>query len=259
MLLSSELESKTNEELFSIYRETKEEKLKQELVIRYSYIVKTIAMQMRGVYVSFTDIEDMINEGIIALMGAIDKFDASKNVKFESYASLRIRGTIIDIARKQDWVPRSVRKIGKDIDKAYNELFSKLARYPKDKEIADYLGMSLDKYLKALGDTNLYHLLSLDTLMDSLQTNFISDQLIESQTDHIPARNLERNELSEILNEAVKSLREKEQLVVSLYYRKELSMKEISRVMDVSEPRISQIHAAALRKLRLYVENYFKD
>lgn len=259
MLLTSELETTSNEELFTIYHATLEQKIKQELVLRYSYIVKTIAIQMRGVYVSFAELDDMINEGIIALMGAIDKFDPSKNVKFESYASLRIRGTIIDIARKQDWVPRSVRKLGKDIDKAYSDLFTKLGRYPQDNEVAEYMGMSLEKYLKALGDTNLYQLLSLDTLMESLQNNLMSEELVEAQADHIPSQHVENSELKDVLKKAVESLREKEQLVISLYYRKELNMKEIAKVMDVSEPRISQIHATAMRKLKLFLENYLKE
>lgn len=259
MLVSSELESKSNEDLFAMYWSSSEQKIKQELVLRYIYIVKTIAMQMRGVYVSFAEMDDMINEGIIALMGAVDKFDPAKNVKFESYASLRIRGTIIDIARKQDWVPRSVRKLGKELDRAYIELFSKLGRYPLDHEIAEYLEMSQEKYFKALRETNLYQLLSLDSLMDSLQANTALDQLVDAQEDSIPAQSLEKSELKEVLKKAIESLRDKEQLVISLYYRKDLNMKEIAKVMDVSEPRISQIHATAMRKLRIFLEHYLEE
>ncbi len=247
-------QDKTNEELLNEYLATKDGQVKQEIVLRYCHMVKTVAMQMRGVYVSFADIDDMINEGIIALMGAVEKFDPSKNVKFESYASLRIRGTIIDIARKQDWVPRNVRKAGKAIDNATTELFSKLGRYPTEQEIADHLGMALDKYLKLLGETNLYNVLSLDSLLDSMQSNVQINSLTEDDEQLLPGLGLESNETKEMLKDAVLSLKENEQKVISLYYRKELSMKEIAKVLEISEPRVSQIHASALAKMRAYME-----
>lgn len=249
-------EGKTNEELLKEYLETKDTTIKQEIVMRYSYIVKTIAVQMRGVYLGFAEVDDMISEGIIALMGAVDKFDFSKNVKFESYASLRIRGTIIDIARKQDWVPRNVRKTGKAIDNAVSELFSKLGRYPTEQEIADHLGMDKEKYLKALGETNLYNVLSLDSLMDTMQSNLQVSSLVEDDQAILPGINLETSEMKDVLIKAISGLKENEQKVVSLYYRKDLSMREISRVLDISEPRVSQIHASALKKLKVSLENY---
>ncbi|WP_243158115.1 sigma-70 family RNA polymerase sigma factor [Aminipila terrae] len=163
------LKSKSVEDLFKLYRETGDICIKQEIVMRYSGIVKTIAIQLRGVYVSFTDMDDIINEGIITLMHAVDKFDPGKNVKFESYASLRIRGAIVDLARKQDWVPRNVRKLGKAIDHAYSELYFKLGRYPTDQEVAENLGITEEKYYKALSETNLFNILSLDAIVDGLQ------------------------------------------------------------------------------------------
>jgi len=120
------LKSKSIEDLFKLYRETGDIYIKQEIVMRYSGIVRTIAIQLRGVYASFTDMDDIINEGIIMLMQAVDKFDPGKNVKFESYASLRIRGAIVDLARKQDWVPRNVRKLGKAIDQISEPRVSQL-------------------------------------------------------------------------------------------------------------------------------------
>ncbi len=248
-------QEKTNEELLNEYLITKDIQIKQEIVLRYSHMVKTVAMQMRGVYVSFAEIDDMINEGIIALMGAVEKFDPSKNVKFESYASLRIRGTIIDIARKQDWVPRNVRKAGKSIDNATTELFAKYGRYPTEKEIADHLGMDLEKYLKLLGETNLYNVLSLDSLLESMQSNIQISSLTEDDEQMLPGLGMESAEMKETLKQAILSLKENEQKVISLYYRKELSMREIAKVLEISEPRVSQIHSSALRKLRTYMEN----
>ena len=247
-------DSKTNEELLALYLETKEHKLKQELTLRYSYIVKTIAMQMRGIYISFAEMDDIVNEGIIALMGAIEKFDPERNVKFVSYASLRIRGAIIDFARKQDWAPRSVRKTAKEIDSATGELYVELGRSPTEHEVAAKMGVEVDKYRKSLGDTSLYNLLSLDALVDESQGS-MGDLADGSYTDE-PAQRLQTEELHSVLREAIQTLKPKEQLVLSLYYRKELNMKEIAKILEVSEPRISQIQANAIRHLRKSLEKY---
>lgn len=252
------LKSKTVEDLFKLYRETGDIYIKQEIVMRYSGIVKTIAIQLRGVYVSFTDMDDIINEGIITLMQAVDKFDPEKNVKFESYASLRIRGAIVDLARKQDWVPRNVRKLGKAIEQTFSELYFQLGRYPTDEEVAEHLGITVEKYYKALGETNLFNILSLDALVDGIQEEGQNEKFLKDHnSESMPSLSLEQKELETILKNSVDSLKENEQMVVSLYYRRELSMKEIAKVMGISEPRVSQLHSAALKKLRVNLESYY--
>ncbi|MFV0515944.1 MAG: sigma-70 family RNA polymerase sigma factor [Aminipila sp.] len=259
MIEKNLLKNKTVSELFNLYRETGDIYVKQELVMRYSGMVKTIAVQLRGVYASFTDIDDIVNEGIITLMQVVDKFDPSKNVKFESYASLRIRGAIVDLARKQDWVPRNIRKLGKAIDQSYSELYFVLGRYPTDEEVADKLGITVEKYYKALSETNLFNVLSLDAIVAGIQDEGQNEKVLKDHNvDGLPSHNLEQKELQQMLKESVEHLRENEQLVVSLYYRKELSMKEIAKVMGISEPRVSQLHSTALKKLRLNLESYYK-
>ena len=253
MNLAGPYDTKTTEELLSEFLETRQQSIKHELVLRYSYIVKTIAMQMRGIYISFAEMDDIVNEGIIALMGAIEKFDTSRNVKFASYASLRIRGAIIDFARKQDWAPRSVRKMAKEIDNATGELHIELGRSPTEHEVASKIGLGIDKYRKALGDTSLYNLISLDALLDESQGG--GDVADEKATDD-PSQKLQNAELYSVLKDALQTLKPKEQLVISLYYRKELSMKEIAKVLEVSEPRVSQIQASAIRHLRKALEKY---
>jgi len=246
------------EELFKQYKISQDMTVKQEIVLRYSGIVKTIAIQLRGVYISFAEMDDIINEGIITLMQVIDKFDSSKNVKFETYASLRIRGAIIDLARKQDWIPRNVRKLGKSIDQTLSDLYFALGRYPTENEMAEQLGISLEKYHKVLSETNLFNILSLDALVDGLQEEGQNEKFLKDQSlDSVPTYNLERKELAQMIKNAIQDLKENEQLVVSLYYNKELSMKQIAGVMGISEPRVSQLHAAALRKLRLSLGNYY--
>lgn len=258
MIDNNLLKSKPVEDLFKLYRETDDIHIKKEIVMRYSSMVKTIAIQLRGVYVSFTDIDDIINEGIITLMQVVDKFDPSKNVKFESYASLRIRGSIVDLARKQDWVPRNVRKLGKSIDQALSELYFALGRYPTEEEVAEHLGITIEKYHKVLSETTLFNILSLDALVDGIQEDGQNDKFLKDHNlETMPSYSLEKKELQSMLKDSVESLRENEQMVVSLYYRKELSMKEIAKVMGISEPRVSQLHSAALKKLRLNLENYY--
>ena len=131
MSVQEAYQGKTNEELLKLYKETGNLDVKQEIVMRYIYLVKSIALQMRDIYLSFYQVDDIINEGVIAIMSAIDKFDMDKNVKFETYISKRIKGMIIDLARKQDWVPRSARKSIRDIEEAVTTLYNKLGYYPQ--------------------------------------------------------------------------------------------------------------------------------
>ena len=252
MINENELEKMTNEELLSEYRQTKNQRLKQEIVLRYVYLVRNIAIQFRSIYANFTQIDDIVNEGIIALMLAVDKFDPEKNTKFETFVSKRLKGLIIDIARKQDWVPRSLRKDSKEIDLAIEFLLEKLGRYPTNKEIAEYMNISIDKYLKILGKTSMCNLISLDYFISEKTRDKTPEGLISK--DFVPEDNIQRKEINDLIRDAIMTLREKEQIVISLYYRKELTMKEIARVMQLSEPRISQIHSKALKKLKAYVE-----
>ena len=254
MSAAREFEKKTNEQLIAEYQQTKNELIRQEIIMRYSYIVKMIAMQMRGLYLGFTEIEDVVNECFITLMAALDRFDPNKNVKFETYMSLRMRGTIIDLVRKNDWLPRRIRKAAKEIDNAETELFNSLGRHPTNSEMAEQLGMELEKYLKILGETNLYNVVSLDELTESFGSVF--DPVVSEDSADSPEGVLQRNELNEVMHDAILTLRDNEQLTISLYYRKGLNMREIAEVLGVKEPRVSQIHANAIRKLRLAVERY---
>lgn len=247
----------SNEELLLKYSETHDNSIKQEIVLRYVYIVKNIAYKMKGVYLNFAQIDDIINEGVIAIMSSVDKFDPSKNVKFETFISKRMRGLIIDLARKNDWVPRNVRKTAKEIDEAVNVLFSRLGRFPTDEEISAYLGITIEKYREELGKSGLHNVLSLDMLLEDSEGGSKSGGFASESRDGMPEQHFQDMETEAMLRKALESLRENEQTVMSLYYRKELSMKEIAYVMQLSEPRISQIHANAVRKLKLYMEKNF--
>ena len=249
-----QLDAMSKEDLLLLYRSTGCQELKWTLALRYVGLVKSIALQVRGVYSSFAQVDDIINEGVLALVGAVDKFDPDKGIKFETFVSKRIRGAVIDLARRQDWVPRSVRRKAREIDQASVELYSELGRCPTDEEIAGRLGISCQQYQEDLANTALCNLLSLDSLFDDQDQGGMD--VADSVGTGRPEDSLLRQELLDTLTEGIASLRENEQTVVSLYYRKNLSMKEIAQVMDVSEPRISQIHSRAIQKLKLYMQQY---
>lgn len=250
----TELDAMSKEDLLTLYHASGCQDLKWPLALRYVGLVKSIALQVRGVYSSFAQVDDIINEGVLALVGAIDKFDPDKGIKFETFVSKRIRGAVIDLARRQDWVPRSVRRKAREIDQAGVELYAELGRCPTDEEIAGRLGISSQQYQENLANSALCNLLSLDSIFDDQEQGGVD--VADSTGAGRPEDSLLRRELLDTLTEGIASLRENEQMVVSLYYRKNLSMKEIAQVMEVSEPRISQIHSRAIQKLKLYMKQY---
>ncbi len=251
-----EIEAMDTEALFSLYKQTGDETLKWPLVLRYESLIRSIALQIGGVYASFAQVDDIINEGVITLMDSVDKFDLSKGVKFETFVSKRIRGMIIDLARRQDWLPRSVRKRSKEIDTAVTELYGKLGRHPTDDEVSSLLGISQAKYREDLVNVNLCNVLSLESLFESRDSARSEIGLPSSDPSYLPEQRLQEEEFREQLIAAIRSLRENEQLVLSLYYQKEFNMREIAQVMEISEPRVSQIHSKAVQKLRVFLENY---
>ncbi|MEG0687140.1 MAG: FliA/WhiG family RNA polymerase sigma factor [Hungatella sp.] len=255
MDLQNEFANQSNEELLLKYKETQDIQIKQELTLRYVPIVKRVAIQMRDVYVSFAQVDDIINEGVLTIMSSIDKFEPNKNVKFESYIAKRIRGLVIDIARKQDWVPRGTRKNAKNIDNVINNLYNEMGRAPTDDEIANAMGIGKEQYYEELRKNNLFHVLSLDMLMEeSADRSGNSSEPRDQQK--LPEQLVLDEELKEHLREGIRQLRENEQFVISLYYNQEVSIKAIARIMRISEPRVSQIHGNAVKKLRQYMERF---
>lgn len=254
-----EADQMTNEELLLAYKETGDLFLKQELVLRYVHVVKSIAIHMRNVYANFTQLEDIVNEGVIALIQGIDKFDITMNVKFETFISKRIRGLVIDLARKQDWVPRSIRKVVKDIEQANDFLLEKLGRAPTEEEVADYMELPIQKYRYYLSNSNFFNVLSLDMVIEDVGDSKNIKGIKTNSHEITPEQNLLNLELSSTLKEAIQNLKENEQLVISLYYEKNLNMKNISKVMGISEPRVSTIHSNAIKKLREHMIKYNEE
>ncbi len=211
-----EIDAMSKEDLLLLYKATGDESLRWPLALRYVGLVKSIALQVRGVYSSFAQVDDIVNEGVLALVGAVDKFDPDKGIKFETYVSKRIRGAVIDLARRQDWVPRSVRRKAREIDQASVDLFAELGRYPSDEEIAARLGITAGQYQEDLASTSLCNVLSLDSIFEDRDSG--GTDVADNDTVGRPEDTLLRQELLDTLTNAIVSLRENEQTVISIYY-----------------------------------------
>ena len=238
-------EKMTTEELFQEYRRRPSEELKWEIVLRHTNTIKTIALQIQGVYASFAQLDDIINEGLIVLARAVDKYDPAIG-KFETYVAKRIRGMIIDLARQQDWVPRPIRKRAREIERANSELYSLLGRFPTEQEVADHLHIPLEEYQETMSNASIYSVVSLEETLEGYEQR--REQI---SLEGLPDQAVEREELLETLSKAIGTLRKNEQVVLSLYYQKNMKMKDIAAVLGVSHARASQIHTRALQKLKV--------
>ncbi|MBR3562170.1 MAG: FliA/WhiG family RNA polymerase sigma factor [Oscillospiraceae bacterium] len=235
------------DELFEEYRRNPNDELKWEIVMRHSGIVRNIALQIQGVYCTFAQLDDIINEGLITMAKAVDKYDPSIG-KFETYIAKRIRGMIIDLARQQDWVPRPIRRRAKEIERANSELYNQYGRFPTDLEVAQYLGISEEEYQETMSNSSMYSVVSLEETLEGYEQITGPD---ETAADMMPEASLERTEMLDELTDAIASLRENEQIVLSLYYQKDMKMKDIAEILGVSHARASQIHTRAIQKLKV--------
>ena len=251
-----EIDRMSNEELLMAYKQTGDEQYKWPLVLRYKDLIKSAALQIRGVYNHLAQVDDIVSEGILTLVSAIDRYDPEKGVKFETFISKRIRGMVIDVARKQDWLPRSLRKRTREIDEAVTQLYTDLGRCPTDAEVAQYLGITVEKYHKEAAGVALGNILSLDALIDMREQDTGWFEMPARDAKEQPEVVFQERELYEALADGISKLRENEQIVLSLYYEKNLHMKEIAQVMEISAPRVSQIHARAIEKLQGHMRAY---
>ncbi len=198
--------------------------------------------------------DDLVSYGIFGLIDAIDKFDNMKAVKFETYASLRIRGAILDQIRKMDWIPRTIRQKQKKIDAVMKEIEASKGRAATDEEIARSLGISDDDYLSWQSQMKITNVVSLNEFMES-GSEIPAEQTGQQRFDS-PEEVMEKEELKKVLQQALELLTEKEKKVILLYYYEDLTLKEISNVLEVSESRISQLHTRALQKMKGKMGNY---
>ncbi|AHM56633.1 RNA polymerase sigma factor WhiG [Peptoclostridium acidaminophilum DSM 3953] len=236
-------------ELWEIYKtckcEAKVKELRETLILRYIELVKIIAARLYNFYASNIEYEDLVSYGVIGLIDAIERYDPAKDTKFETYSTIRIRGAIIDQIRSLDWVPRSVRQKSKLLKEAYSKLERELGREPTIDEIASQLGKTGDDVNKMLSETCSFNIISLeDELSESYKLQ------VRDIANATPEEALIKKELLENLKRGIKRLNDREQLVLDLYYNRELAYKEIACLLKVTESRISQIHSKAIIKLK---------
>ena len=224
--------------------------------MEYAPLVKLVAGRL-SMYLGYNvEYDDLVGYGIFGLIDAIDKFDPAKAVKFETYASLRIRGAILDQIRKMDWIPRTIRQRQKKIEDAVKELETKSGRTATDAEIAGHIGITEDEYFEWQSQLKLTNVVSLNEFMDAGME--VPLQVYQRTTARIetPDEVVEKAELKQMLEESLTLLTEKERKVILLYYYEDLTLKEISNILEVSESRISQLHTRALQKMKKKLGKY---
>lgn len=228
--------------------------LREKLILEYAPLVKMVAGRLSMYLGGTVEFEELSSYGIFGLIDAIDKFDTRKGIKFETYASLRIRGAILDQIRKNDWIPRTIRQRQKQIDNAMKEIETATGRPATDEEIAIALGITDDELLEWQSQMKLTNVVSLNEFMEAG-----SDVSNENSLGHrfeSPEEVVDKSELKQMLVEALESLTEKERSVITFYYYEELTLKEIAAILEVSESRISQLHTRALEKMRGRLGDY---
>lgn len=242
------MNTQERQKLWEEYSKKRTSELYEKIIIEYAGLVKLVAGRL-SMYLGYNvEYDDLVGYGTFGLIDAVDKFDYSKGYKFETYASLRIRGAILDQIRKMDWIPRSIRQKQRKIDNAYQNLELKYGKNIKDEDVAQELDITLEEFEDWQNQTKITNIISLDEFMEQ-GSESKSEQYFATTFDQ-PEKIVERTELKEILIKTLDTLTEKEKRVIVLYYYEDLTLKEISKILEVSESRISQLHTKALQKMK---------
>jgi RNA polymerase sigma factor for flagellar operon FliA len=231
---------------------------RRELVNIYSRIVKYVAGRMAIGLPHYVEFNDLISAGLLGLIQAIDNFDHKRGIKFETYAIPRIRGSILDELRSQDWFPRSLRRKAKQLEEAYSTLEVQLGRPATDAEVASKLSIDLEELDSMVGEVSIATIMSLDADTsgdDSEQSSSLGEFLADPKTDDIE-QVLAQREMKDLIGKRMSELPEKEQLVLVLYYYEELTLKEIGEILDVTESRVCQIHTKAILRLKGKIQRH---
>ena len=234
------------------FRRTGDTAIRDRLILTYAPLVKFVAGRLGSGLPTHVDENDLVSYGLLGLIGAIERYDPERDVKFETYAMARIKGSIIDELRAMDWVPRSIRSRARDIERAMAQLEAQLHRAPTDEELAAKLGLSEDELADSLSDIARSSIAALDEMwtVSSGGDQIALIDTIEDTSGPEPQTALAQTELREALAEAIARLPEREKLVVTLYYYEELTLREIGEVLGVTESRVSQLHTKAILRLK---------
>jgi len=234
---------------------------RDQLILEYAPLIKYIAQKIAARLPANIELDDLISSGVIGLMDAIDKYDSSRDNKFKTYAEFRIRGAILDELRAQDWVPRSVREKAKQLERCYSRIEQEKGRQATDEEVCEALGVSMEEYQDMLTQVRSVSLLSFDDVSnfskaDKRSLHGLDDNGPRSPT---PFNQVNVAFLKKLIADAINDLPEKQRLVLSLYYYEDLNLKEIGRVLDVTESRVSQLHTQAVLRLKGRLRNHWDE
>lgn len=244
------------QKLWSEYGKTKTPALREKIIVEYAPLVKVVAGRL-SMYLGYNvEYDDLVGYGVFGLIDAIDKFDPTKAVKFETYASLRIRGAILDQIRKMDWIPRTVRQKQRQIDDAIKKIEAEKGEAANDDEVAKELGISGDEYADWQSQMAVTNVISLDEFNENSTDDGVGGRETIADAAPGPEEVLEEKELKKTLADALELLTEKERKVILLYYYEELTLKEISNILEVSESRVSQLHMKGLAKMKTKLGKY---
>lgn len=242
------------EKLWESYRKNPSPEIREQIILEYAPLVKVVAGRL-SMYLGYNvEYDDLVGYGIFGLIDAIDKYDANKDVKFETYASLRIRGSILDQIRKMDWIPRTVRQKQKKLDEAIKQIEMRTGKNATDEEIALEIGISEEELSVWQSQLKVTNVVSLNEYVEQG-----SEPVMDAHSNsHFiqPEDQIQEDELKQVLKDTLELLTEKERKVIELYYYEELTLKEISKVLEVTESRISQLHTKALLKMRKKMGSY---
>ncbi|MFH0730492.1 MAG: FliA/WhiG family RNA polymerase sigma factor [Pseudomonadota bacterium] len=237
------------------------EKAREEMILKYAYLVKYIAGRMALRVPSSVMYDELISAGCMGLIHAVDRFDPSRQTDIKTYAEYRIKGAILDELRSMDWYSRSMRKKVQEIERAVRAIEMRKEQPAMDSEVADELGIPLAEYHSLLTNIHSASILSLDEFLsgddgDSSRKRSFQERMVSPDN---PSEKLAGVELKQMVAKAIKTLSKKEQMVISLYYFDELTLKEIGKVLDLTESRICQIHTQTLIKLRFRLKTYYES
>jgi RNA polymerase sigma factor for flagellar operon FliA len=244
-------------DIWRMYKTTGRQDLRDRLILTYAPLVKYVAGRLGTGLPAHVEEGDLVSYGLLGLIGAIERYELDRDVKFETYAIARIKGSIIDELRSLDWVPRSVRSRAREIERAMVELENRLRRAPTDEEIAGEVGITRQEFDDNLSQISRSSVAALDELWTISSSGGDTVSLIDTIEDpnaDDPSQAMARTEVREQLADAIARLPERERLVISLYYYEELTLREIGEVLGVTESRVSQLHTKAVLRLKVRLQ-----
>jgi RNA polymerase sigma factor for flagellar operon FliA len=235
-------------------------KMRDEVIVKYAYLVKYIAGRMAMRVPPSVSFDELVSAGTLGLIHAVDRFDPEKQTDIKTFAEYRIRGAILDELRSMDWYSRSMRKRIQEVEAAIRKIETRKGAPSEDEEVAAELDLSLEEYHSLLSNIHSVSLLNLDDFIRSEENEVIGRRSFQEKivSDDDPVENVSKIELKRVLSQAIRNLSEKEQLVISLYYFDDLTLKEIGEILDLTESRICQIHTQTLIKLKTRLKRYYE-